>query len=77
LGKRSQTIQPATAIIKKSIVHTGAKTLSGGFHDGFLMVLYQVLTEKLVKNPPKPAEAKHMKIKIMREYIGAIPHFKK
>lgn len=41
-------------------VHTGPKTQSGGFHDGFSRAAYQVVSEVLVQaapTTPVPREA--------------------
>jgi hypothetical protein len=48
-----------------SKVHTGAKSQLGGLKEGLFKVLYQSLTELLVKKDPKNPIIKGIKIEII------------
>lgn len=55
-----QTRNKAIPISMYNVVHTGPKIQLGGFHDGLVMVWYQVPTEEAVKNPLTPPTIRGM-----------------
>jgi hypothetical protein len=64
-----QINQIATDIAKYKVIHTGAKTQSGGLNVGFIIVEYQGSLERLVTRPPHADAAKAKTININKEII--------
>ena len=61
-----QTSQAATPIKMKSVVQTGPKIQSGGFHVGFSIVRYQLSISGVVAIAPSPPALRQIAMKMTR-----------